>query len=94
MEEKQLRPHEMNLYDRKRGAISGVQDVISFDPEMILLKTTRGMLTIKGKELHVSRLQLEKGEADVEGQFDSFIYTQEKLSGTERSKSLLGRLFR
>lgn len=94
MEDAKLRPHEMNLYDRKRGNISGVQDVISFNPETVLLKTTRGMLTIKGKELHVSRLQLEKGEADVEGEFESFVYSQEKLSGTEKGKSLMGRLFR
>lgn len=94
MEDAKLRPHEMNLYDRKRGNISGVQDVISFNPEMVLLKTTRGMLTIKGKELHVSRLQLEKGEADIEGELESFVYSPEKPSGTEKGKSLMGRLFR
>lgn len=35
--------------------------MLSFDANEILLKTSQGMLAIKGKELHVSRLQLELG---------------------------------
>ena len=34
-----------------------------------------GLLTIKGKELHVSRLTLEKGEVDIEGTIDSMVYS-------------------
>lgn len=34
-----------------------------------------GLLTIKGKELHVSRLTLEKGEVDVDGTIDSMTYS-------------------
>ena len=33
------------------------------------------MLMIKGNELHVSRLTLEKGEVDIDGRIDSFTYS-------------------
>ena len=54
--------HSLHLHDRETGSVSGVLDVVSFDTEIILLETTRGMLTIRGEKLHVSRLCLEKGE--------------------------------
>ena len=64
--------HSLHLHDRETGSVSGVLDVVSFDTEIILLETTRGMLTIRGEKLHVSRLCLEKGEVDLEGIFFFF----------------------
>ena len=45
------------------------------------------------KELHVSRLMLDKGEVDIDGRIDSVTYS-EQGSRTERTESLLGRLFK
>ena len=42
--------------------------MLSFDETEILMDTEMGMLSIKGKGLHISKLNLEKGEADLEGQ--------------------------
>ena len=41
--------HSLHLHDRETGSVSGVLDVVSFDTEIILLETTRGMLTIRGE---------------------------------------------
>ena len=38
---------------------------MSFDENEIVLDTEMGLLTIRGKELHVKRLTLEKGELDL-----------------------------
>ena len=54
--------HKVLLINRKSGAFSGVVDVLSFDVAEILLETELGMLLIKGHDLHVNRLSLEKGE--------------------------------
>ncbi len=62
MEERKDSVHGIHLQERKRGTLTGVVDVMAFDSEQILLETTLGMMAIKGKELHVSRLQLETGE--------------------------------
>ena len=59
--------HRLLLEQRKTLSLGGVQDVKSFDENEVLLVTVCGVLTIRGKELHVGRLELEKGEADIEG---------------------------
>ncbi len=88
-----VRPHELRFLDRGQGKMTGVSDVYSFDDHEILLATTAGLLTIRGKELHVSRLCLEEGEVDVEGHIDSLVYSD---SGRKNHKdqALLARLFR
>ena len=85
--------HKVLLANRKNGAFSGVVDVLSFDVAEILLETELGMLLIKGHDLHVNRLSLEKGEIDIEGRIDSLTYSEPK-NVAKQSESLLGRLFK
>lgn len=85
--------HKVLLANRKSGAFSGVIDVLSFDVAEILLETELGMLLIKGNDLHVNNLNLEKGEIDIEGRIDSLSYSEVKNAG-KRAESLLGRLFK
>lgn len=87
------RPHKLMLTDRRTCTISGVNDVLSFDVNEILLETEQGMLMIKGTELHVSRLSLDKGEVDVDGQIDSFTYSENGGYGA-KGESLIARLFK
>ena len=73
--------------------ISGVVDVVSFDLSEVILETQMGMLNIRGNDMKVKRLNLEKGEIDIEGQMDSFMYSD--LRKYRKSKeSLMGRLFK
>ena len=51
-----------------------------------------GLLTIKGKELHVSRLTVEKGELEVDGQVDSLAYSSNEAY-RKAGQSILTRLF-
>lgn len=85
--------HKVLLVNRKTGAFSGVVDVLSFDVSEILLETELGMLLIKGHDLHVNRLSLEKGEIDVEGRIDALTYSDVKTAG-KQAGTLLGRLFK
>ena len=85
--------HKVLLANRKNGAFSGVVDVLSFDVGEILLENELGMLLIKGQDLHVNRLSLEKGEIDIEGRIDSLTYSEPK-NVTKQTESLLGRLFK
>ncbi|MDD6331435.1 MAG: sporulation protein YabP [Clostridium sp.] len=86
------RPHKVNLLNRGVGAISGVREVKAFNETEIVLETDMGTLSIKGTELHVTKLTLEKGEVEVDGVIDSFVYTDTKEEVT--GKGVLGRLFR
>lgn len=85
--------HKVLLNSRKNGSFSGVVDVLSFDVAEILLETEQGMLLIKGNNLHVNRLSLEKGEIDVEGRIDSLAYSEVKDYG-KQAETFLGRLFK
>ena len=94
MEEKQYsKAHKLILSNRRTGTITVVADVISFDITEVLLETEQGMLMIKGADLHVNRLTLEKGEIDIEGRIDSLAYS-EVTSFQKQSESLIGRLFK
>ena len=94
MEEKSAQKvHKVLLSNRRSGVINGIVDVLSFDVGEILLETEQGMLMIKGSDLHVNRLTLEKGEIDIEGKIDSLAYSD---AGTpsRQGESFLGRLFK
>lgn len=48
---------------------------------------------IRGQELHMNRLTLEKGEVDIEGKVDSLVYS-EQAGEAPKGESFFGRLFR
>lgn len=87
------RQHEVILQNRNTGNITGICDVVSFDENAIVLDTDMGLLTIRGKELHVSRLTLEKGEVDIEGTVDSMVYSSNEAL-RKSGESLFARLFK
>ena len=84
--------HKVYLNARKTAVMSGIRDVLSFDAKEVYLETEQGVLLIKGDELHVNRLSLEKGEVDVDGRIDSFAYSDVEEAG-KKAASFLGRLF-
>ncbi len=76
MEERQVpKSHKLVVNNRKTSMVTGVLDVLAFDLNEILLETEQGMLMVKGKDLHVNRLTLEKGEVDLAGHIDSVAYS-------------------
>ena len=80
------------LENRQNGRITGVKDIKSFDEKEILLFTQAGKLVIKGEQLHVKQLDLEKGEVDLEGKVDSLTYLSKNTD--KKEESLLKRMFR
>ena len=95
MEEKikQRRSHRLNMEDRKRLEMTGISDVISFDLNKILLETDYGVVTVKGDNLHVNRLSVEKGELDIDGSIQSLEYLEVSSFGT-KGESFFSRLMR
>jgi sporulation protein YabP len=85
--------HKLVAEQRQKLNLSGVVDVISFDPKEILLETTQGMLTIKGGDLHVNHLSVERGDVFVEGRIDGLLYS-DVISAKAAGSSLLERLFK
>lgn len=98
MDDKQLiqkngKIHKVQLTSRNYAGITGVNDVLSFDAGEILLETEQGILMIRGNDLHVNRLTLEKGEVDVDGRIDSLTYSDNAGYG-KSGESFISRLFK
>lgn len=86
MEERQLiKSHKISLNNRLSGSVTGVREVISFDAAEIVLDTEQGIMLVKGDDLHVTRLTVEKGEVEITGRVDGIIYMEdgEKKQGRD-----------
>lgn len=92
-ENRSVKSHKVVLNNRKAGNFTGILDVISFDISEILLETEQGMLHVKGNDLHVNRLNLEKGEVDIEGSIDAFSYSQIPTT-LKKGENFLGKFFK
>ena len=82
-------PHRLVLDQRNRLTVSGVDEVESFDENTILMSTSLGDLTVRGRDLHIETLSLGGGDLKVEGTIDSLTYEAEAPRG-----GLLSRLLR
>lgn len=76
----------------EKSTISGVLDVQSFNEQEILLLTEEGKLQIKGEQLHVKGLDLEKGKAGIEGKINSLVYLSRNTP--PKKEKLIKRMFR
>ena len=94
MEERQIpKAHKLVVNNRKTSMVTGVLDVLAFDLNEVLLETEQGMLMVKGKDLHVNRLTLEKGEVDLAGHIDSIAYSDVQQTG-KKGDNFFMKLFK
>lgn len=84
--------HRMILEDRERMSITGVIDVLSFDEESIIAETEKGMLILRGNNMHVGKLNLDEGEVSVDGLIDTIEYNEGGIS--KGKNSFLNRIFK
>jgi len=84
--------HNISMENRSRMNISGVEDVLSFTEETVVLATNMGSLTIKGSELRINRLNVESGELFVEGNIDACEYSDDEAG--RKQGGFFARLFR
>ena len=96
MEEKvvERRAHKLELRARNKVSITGVSDLLCFYEEEIRLVTELGILSVKGKELHVTRLDLEKQEVDIAGKVDSLIYDRARGESVQGKEGMIKRFFK
>lgn len=66
------------LENRKKAVISGIKEVESFNENEIFLFTELGELKIRGKDLHISEVNIDSGKMTLSGYVQSLIYGEEK----------------
>lgn len=80
------------LENREKLSISGVNDVLSFDDQIVILETGLGLLTIKGENLRINKLSLDNEEVIIEGEINSLSYSEKEIE--RKSTSILGKIFK
>jgi sporulation protein YabP len=74
------KPQNILLENREKLLINGVLDVESFNEQFVIVHTDLGVLAVRGEGLHISRLNLDNGELNVEGDIVSLEYTESEGS--------------
>ncbi|MBR5272447.1 MAG: sporulation protein YabP [Clostridia bacterium] len=82
--------HNIILEGRKVLRMSGVKDVDSFDEQTVVTFTNMGELTIRGENIHVSKLNTETGELSLEGEFYALYYSD----STKQNGGFFSKIFR
>ena len=81
------------LFSRKRMELGGIEEVESFSETEIVLVSSLGRIAVNGSGLKIGRFSAEKGELELTGTVDAFVYLDGEDGERER-RGLFGRLFR
>lgn len=84
--------HGINLSERKTLIVSGVKKIENFDDQEFLMETTMGMLTVKGENLELVKLDTMQGNVSIKGKITTLDYKEEEK--LKESQGIFNRLFK
>lgn len=73
--------HALTLSQRRNLSITGVEEVVSFDENAVVLRTGLGMLMVHGQGLQLKTLSVEGGQTAVEGSISALVYEEPRQDG-------------
>lgn len=96
IEKVDAKDYKITITSRKNASIEGVENVESFDDEQIVMNTKMGLLVMKGQNLHIVQLDLEKGILFAEGFCRTLEFADEKSAKGMKTtgKSIWQRILR
>lgn len=80
------------LENREKLIISGVLDILSFDDQIVILETHLGMLTIKGENIRINKLNIDSEEVIINGNIALMSYNDKGFE--KKDNSFLGKIFK
>nr|WP_295970500.1 sporulation protein YabP [uncultured Bacillus sp.] len=89
---KTVQEHDVIMKGRKTLEITGVKQVESFDNEEFLLETVMGFLAIKGENLQMKNLDVDRGIVSIKGKVFDLVYIDEQTG--DKAKGFFSKLFR
>lgn len=87
-----MQDHDVIMKGRRLLDITGVKQVESFDNEEFLLETVMGILAVRGQNLQMKNLDVDKGIVSIKGKIFDLVYLDEQNG--EKAKGFFGKLFR
>ncbi len=92
MEDKKMQAmHNVIMENRAKLTLTGVKDIHSFDDELVLVETEMGILTIKGVDLKMNKLNLDNTELIVEGKIIALVYSESEI---EKKGKMFNKIFK
>lgn len=99
-EESTRRSHTVTLLDRRTLNITGAEDVISFDENSVVIRTSLGIMTVDGEQLRIVKLNADAGPGQpqnnlgpggviIEGKVGGVFYVDE--SAEPKKAGMFGR---
>ncbi|AKL93634.1 sporulation protein [Clostridium aceticum] len=88
-----IKGHSLILENREKLSVSGVEHVNTFNSELIVVETIAGVITIKGEELDVKKLNLEEGQVSITGTVHAMTYSS-RDSLTAKSSGFFNKIFK
>lgn len=79
------------LENREKLSVTGVNDVLSFDDQVVIIETELGLLTVKGENLKINKLNIDTSEVIVEGRIDNLSYSEHQ---TKSEGGIFGKIFK
>ena len=73
--------HSIELHERSKMILTGVNDVSEFSDETVKLKTNMGAMTVKGTGLTISSLNTNDGNVEINGSINSIQYQTKQKNG-------------
>lgn len=81
--------HVVTMRNRKRMDLTSVKSIDRFDQEEFIIRTSQGVLQIRGEELRIVHLDVDKGLLTLEGTVVTLEYAEE----SSESRNFLHKLF-
>ncbi len=93
MEDKNKDFKEQNIViqNREKVVVTGVEDILSFDDELVIVQTDLGLLTIKGESLKMNKLNLDNNELIIEGKTSAIAYSD---AVQNKKQGIMNKLFK
>ena len=76
--------HEINLLNRYKLSITGINKINSLNNEEFIIDTIQGNLLIKGSDLTMQQLDIDKGQIWIEGKIDTIEYLDKEEKKKEK----------
>ncbi|QFT87132.1 Spore protein YabP [Bacillus sp. THAF10] len=87
-----VQEQDIVMRSRRMLDITGVKQVESFDNEEFLLETVMGFLAVRGQNLQMKNLDVEKGVVSIKGKIMEIIYLDDQQG--EKAKGFFSKLFK
>lgn len=81
--------HSVIIENRESVTLCGIEEVLSYDEESVIMQSIFGQLTLDGEGLNIVKLNLDEGEVCVNGKLNALYYMEQQKGG-----GLLSRLFK